>query len=429
MRVKEAQNTLLEIYQLLQANEQWDESKQQIYKLVQDIIFLKTKCNPQNFFDEELRKMADAVTQFDFSVRMRMPEGVDKQREFDHIIACLNALVEELDEKAHTIGLIDYIRQAPKDALLIITDGKGGIRYADQTILTFLNETTSSIKGYSAIELFKEKDSIQEVLNKNGKVENLNITIIKNEKARYVLDMFSSKSRLGNVEGYLYILKNKLGYDLNLRLKMAAHDLKAPINSMNTLIETLLNSHEEAGTFLNYLKEVNEKVGIATKETLEFNATNYLNQKPIVFTEVVNDILTVLRFMKGFEEVEMRVEINNHKIFYNNLAIVQSIIQNLITNAIKFRQIGKQNVISVHVNDTETGVQIIVSDTGIGMSKENKEKVLQEGFRVSNTIEGNGLGLYSIHRHIKELGGTLDVETALAIGSTFIVHLPDSTKL
>jgi len=104
---------------------------------------------------------------------------------------------------------------------------------------------------------------------------------------------------------------------------------------------------------------------------------------------------------------------------------VRMVIKNLIGNAIKFTEKGSVEVLVSAIKD---GVQFTITDTGIGISP-NASKVIFEPFQQAHTSTGQqyggaGLGLYLVRRIVDMLGGRIEVESEVGVGSTFRVWLP-----
>lgn len=114
-------------------------------------------------------------------------------------------------------------------------------------------------------------------------------------------------------------------------------------------------------------------------------------------------------------------------IFYANVDNdhLREIVQNLIENAIKYTPAGS---VAVDVTGDEKRITISVSDTGIGIPREDQAHLFQKFYRVDNSdtreINGTGLGLYLCRRLTETIGGRLWVESEYKKGSTFFVSIP-----
>jgi signal transduction histidine kinase len=105
------------------------------------------------------------------------------------------------------------------------------------------------------------------------------------------------------------------------------------------------------------------------------------------------------------------------------------ILLNLISNAIKFTPKGSIEITACEITkDGEDFMRIVIKDTGIGIAKEEQEKIFEAFYRVktndSSPLSGIGLGLSSVKLMLEEMQGTISLESHLGIGSTFTLLLP-----
>jgi signal transduction histidine kinase len=105
---------------------------------------------------------------------------------------------------------------------------------------------------------------------------------------------------------------------------------------------------------------------------------------------------------------------------------LERILNNLITNAIKFTDAGS---VRIDVECSHDGVEISVVDTGIGIKADHQKRLFEEFFQVQNherdRQKGFGLGLAICNRLVRQLGGDLRVESEPGKGSKFTVVLPE----
>ncbi|MGH9363158.1 MAG: sensor histidine kinase, partial [Thermoanaerobaculia bacterium] len=105
---------------------------------------------------------------------------------------------------------------------------------------------------------------------------------------------------------------------------------------------------------------------------------------------------------------------------------IRQVLLNLLSNALKFTPEGGR--IAVRAAPADGGVEISVSDTGIGIAPEDQEAIFQEfrqvGTDYAKKREGTGLGLALAQRFVDLHGGRIWVKSRLGEGSTFTFHLP-----
>lgn len=111
---------------------------------------------------------------------------------------------------------------------------------------------------------------------------------------------------------------------------------------------------------------------------------------------------------------------------HSSALYVREILQNFITNAIKYTETGS---VTIGATAKPGGVEFFVSDTGIGLSKQDKEKVFDKFFRSEDfrtrKNNGTGLGLYVTMKLARLLKADINVESKLNHGSTFRIYFPD----
>ena len=214
---------------------------------------------------------------------------------------------------------------------------------------------------------------------------------------------------------------------------IVSHDLKDSLSSINGFIDLLKDGSLSREEFDNLIPELSENANNAS--LLLFNLLNWsksqmqsLDPKPSLF-----DIQEV--FESKVRLIEQRIEnkgitLVDHSLrdfAYADRSMFEIVVQNLLANALKFCKAGDTITISNHISNGSCIVS--VADTGIGISKENLDKLFKSNSFTTmgtNNEKGTGLGL-SICKELVELNnGKIWVESTQGIGSTFYVQLPKS---
>lgn len=143
--------------------------------------------------------------------------------------------------------------------------------------------------------------------------------------------------------------------------------------------------------------------------------------------QLVNELAANYRPQAEAKHLELRTDIDPHlELLSSSKLYVREILQNFITNAIKYTQKG-HIIIGAHAK--QGGVEFYVQDTGIGISKTDREKVFDKFFRSEDfrTREnsGTGLGLYITMKLARLLHANMDFASELDKGSTFTIFIPN----
>lgn len=130
------------------------------------------------------------------------------------------------------------------------------------------------------------------------------------------------------------------------------------------------------------------------------------------------------------KNLKMHTEVDpGLELLHNSSLYLREILQNFITNAIKYTEHG---VITVGARPAAGGVEFTVSDTGIGISQQDQETVFDKFFRSEDyrtrKSSGTGLGLYVTQKLAKLIGAKITLSSMLNKGSTFTIFVPDMTK-
>ena len=219
-------------------------------------------------------------------------------------------------------------------------------------------------------------------------------------------------------------------------LSVASHQLRTPVGGILWNLEMLL--HNELGELPPQVKEVLQetyetdlRVAALVKNLL---AVSRIEQKRAVSEPVPTNIVDVLKKVLAI----MDAEAQNRKIVLkteipDGLPQVMvdperfyEVMENLYSNAIKYTPEG--GTINLKVAKGDSKIVVSVADNGIGIPKEDQEKIFSKFFRASNaskiSTEGSGLGLYIASSYAKEWGGKIWFESNLGKGSVFNVSVP-----
>jgi two-component system, sensor histidine kinase and response regulator len=214
---------------------------------------------------------------------------------------------------------------------------------------------------------------------------------------------------------------------------IVSHDLKDSLSSINGFIDLLKDGSLSREEFDNLIPELSENANNAS--LLLFNLLNWsksqmqsLEPKPTLFDiqEVFEEKVRLIDQRMESKGITL-VDRSLRDFAYADRSMFEIVIQNLLANALKFCKSGDSITISNHISNGSCIVSI--TDTGIGISKQNIEKLFKNtSFTTvgTNNEKGTGLGL-SICKELVELNnGKIWVESTLNVGSTFYVQLPKS---
>ncbi|MDY6399184.1 MAG: ATP-binding protein [Synergistales bacterium] len=240
-------------------------------------------------------------------------------------------------------------------------------------------------------------------------------------------------------------------------LASMSHEIRTPMNAvlgMNTIIlrecqtaHELLKGNSEALKILenitssagdienagnNLLSLINQILDFSKIEAgkIEVVESNYK------LSSVLNDVSNMIAFRAKSKDIEFNIDVDENlpDVYFGDEMRMRLIIQNLLTNAVKYTDSGsvdfsvsraKSEVIKPGSNIL---LKIVVKDTGIGIKKEDLDKIFRRFERVNlehnSTIEGTGLGLAIVQLLCSKMGGKINLESEYGKGSTFTLTIP-----
>ena len=220
-------------------------------------------------------------------------------------------------------------------------------------------------------------------------------------------------------------------------LATTSHEIRTPLNAINGLTDVVLNANTIAPLDREYLEIVNtsgKHLLCIVNDILDISRLEAgrlpIEEKPLKVTDTLFDVAELWR--KPAEEKGLAFSINaapSDRQYLTDDRLLRQILSNLISNAVKFTNEGEITV-GIEMND-ETGFEISVEDTGVGVAPEMQNEIFESFRQADNSrsreYEGAGLGLAIVRKISNALGGDMVMESAVGTGTKFIVSIPAET--
>lgn len=227
----------------------------------------------------------------------------------------------------------------------------------------------------------------------------------------------------------------KSNQELDKFVYSVSHDLRAPLTSMLGLIELSEDGNEDPfiEKNLSLVKASINKLDGFIGDILKYSRNSRLEvmMEEINFKEMLEGIISDHLYMTRYKPiVEIGVEIKNDTVLISDRHRLTVILNNLISNAIRYQNPTSTNpFIKIEIATTTIETIILIKDNGVGIKKEMFSKIFEMFFRVSQSSEGSGLGLYIVKQTIEKLKGIIEIESELGKGTSFTIRLPNTGKL
>jgi two-component system sensor histidine kinase VicK len=386
----------------------------------------------------ELRKQALAMSKGNYFRKARI-FGND---EIGQLASTFNSLSRKLQdaqstteaEKRKLSSVLAYMSDG-----VIATDRKGNVILINQPALKMLEVTneealTKTITELLDIESEFDFDSLLE------RKDSLVLDYGDRYKKFYLRANFSAiKRETGFVNGLITVLhdsteQEKVEDERKEFVANVSHELRTPLTTMRSYLEALsegaIKNEKLVDKFLGVVREETERMirlvnALLNLSNLE-NGTGTINLYWIDFGKFFNKIIDRFEMTKD-RQVTFKREIPETPIFVEiDPDKINQVIDNIISNALKYSPEGGQITFKVQV--LEKSIEVSVRDQGMGMPKGNVEKIFQRFYRVdkarSRKLGGTGLGLAIAKEIITNHQGTIIARSIEGVGTTIIFSLP-----
>lgn len=245
-------------------------------------------------------------------------------------------------------------------------------------------------------------------------------------------------TELENIRRELCESQKNLEDALNVKTKffsIFAHDLKNPFNGIlgmtNLLSEYYDNySPDEIKRYMKVINDSATHVYSMLTNLLDWakSQTDMLEVNPTEFciTEPINEAVAINGYNIDSKQIKIDLQIERDYSVTADKNMVLTVFRNLIGNALKYTPIGGRITITVNDGGSDS-VWIAISDTGIGISPENQQRLFDTNHPITtpglSDEKGSGLGLIICHEFVRRNGGNISVISELGKGSTFLFNL------
>ena len=214
-------------------------------------------------------------------------------------------------------------------------------------------------------------------------------------------------------------------------LAMMSHELRTPLNGVAgfaDLLATRPGLDAEAVRQARQIRESSDGLLMLVEDILDFARGDCaLSSEPLQLSEVVGEAMGPSRAAAEARGITLTVDdrLPERSRFMTDRRALRQVLHPLIANAVKFTTEGG---VSVRLERAGDGVCVRVTDTGCGIESDKHAEMFdvfsQADDSTTRVHQGVGLGLALVSRHVRRLGGRIDVESQPGEGSTFILHLP-----
>lgn len=273
--------------------------------------------------------------------------------------------------------------------LYLIRRQKRGLKFIEKE-LSLINDI-----------LVSEKESSEEVLS---------------EDLKLLINQLEEKRKLKELR-----LNQRLIDDKNKAFKQIAHDIRSPLESLNSLSAEIDNLETELKDVINSsTKRISSICNALLKNEYETDIKNTEIDLEKLLEDLVRDKKASFNGEFVFEK-----SIRTKPSLKGDELILYRCLSNLLNNAYESQEVDHWVKLEFASNDQ---IEINIIDRGLGMSKEFIEEVLSQG-NISTKDKGNGLGLKYSYEHLKKIGFDVKIHSEVNVGTEVIINKMNEAKV
>lgn len=207
---------------------------------------------------------------------------------------------------------------------------------------------------------------------------------------------------------------------------IASHDLQEPLRMVTSFLSQIDKKYgniidAKGKQYIHFAVDGAKRMRQIILDLLEYSRVGKTEDSmdEVDVKALLKDIISLHR--KQIEETHAKIEMKDLPTLKIYRTPLQQIFQNLLSNALKYKNKGKSPIIKISAEETPTHWQFTVKDNGIGIKADYFDKIfiIFQRLHTKNEFSGTGLGLAIVKKIVESLGGQIWVESEEGIGSTF----------
>lgn len=404
------------------------------------ILFMYKNFMEVRMFTKTMMKFTNRVRNKDFKARMDIP----KSRYTNRLAKNLNRMAKMIDRYFNEVqsknDQLDAIIKSVTNGILVVDINKKIYLANKEAKLLLGCDSQAIVEGEYVIDVIRDgglKDflvyniGINYSITKELKVEGNRIYRVKIDPVRMQDIDNLSISTVVNIEDVTEMRKLE-----NVRRDFAAnvsHELKTPLTSIQGFVETLKSKDEDISPevrkrFLDIIENESRRLTILINDILLISSIEgqvELTKEEFSIREVSEYVGDLLNEKAERYSVSVNFDYSNiDDLIYTQKEYFKDLLINLVTNGIKYNQKGGK--VEIKYRQDATRLVLEIEDNGIGIDKDDIDRIFERFYRVSRSrsrnIEGTGLGLAIVKHIVRSLDAKIFVESELGLGTKFTIE-------
>lgn len=367
--------------------------------------------------------------------------------------SCVQVIFRDITERKQTEErikknetLLAQLFQNIPMAVVLLTD-MGKVEQVNKGFEEMFGYTLNELRGKSINDFIVPEELVHEGVDLNNLIASNRVvsieTIRKHRNGKlvnvilYGMPVMIDNQTIGIYGVYVdFTDRKKIEDELKIRnaeldnfVYKVSHDLRAPLSSILGLVN-LARLPGNTDNPMDYIEIIGDKVQhldhfigdvLSHSKNLKMDVTT----NKVDFDQIIARTFQELNYLDGAKNVKHTLKIEGIA-FYSDPWRISEIFRNLISNAIKYRQLNiEQSEISIKILIDHLRAEISFADNGIGIDEVSLIKIFEMFYRATEQSDGSGIGLYIVKNAVDKLGGQISVASQLRQGTRFNIILPN----
>jgi signal transduction histidine kinase len=219
----------------------------------------------------------------------------------------------------------------------------------------------------------------------------------------------------------------KVNQELDRFVYSASHDLRAPLSSIDGLIELSKRDITNRDEYLNLMKGRILVMDKLIHDIIDYsrNTRVPLIGEEVNFHQFILEIVELMKYTNGNKNPKVQIVMDKALTVRTDPSRLRVVLNNLINNSMKYSDPGKDElIITIAASVSNGNFTFSVEDNGLGIAEDQKGKIFNMFYRASENAAGSGLGLYIVKESLERMNGSIQLQSQVGKGSIFVVTLP-----
>jgi len=237
-------------------------------------------------------------------------------------------------------------------------------------------------------------------------------------------EIYTTREKLSRKIGEL----EKTNDELNRFVYSTSHDLRSPLASVMGILNLakMENSVQDPNGYLGMIETCVNKMDTFIQKIIEYYKSIRVEQEytNIDFNVLLEESIQLFKMQRP--DIAYNIHVEQEGNFMNDSFRMSVIIDNLISNAVKYQKPSEPNPrVEVTVKSDDKRAIIKIEDNGVGIVDNHLNNIFKMFFRSNNTVNGLGIGLYIVKEALTRIGGEISVHSKHGEGTSFFLDIPN----